>query len=100
MITSRVSATRPGSRGLNHSPVLRALRCLYVFQNFHRREPAGCAHDAAAGMGCGAAHIKIADRRAELRVTRHRAQEEKLLQRELALEDVSFAQAELAFQIQ
>ena len=73
---------------------------LEVFQNFESRQPPGRAHDAAAGMRGRSAHVEVLDRRAELRPSRHRPQEEELLQRELALEDVAFAQSELAFQIE
>ena len=46
------------------------------------------------------AHIKVANRRAVLRPSRHRAQKEQLLQREFALKDVAFRQAELALDVQ
>src|SRR6185312_3423431 len=99
MTTSRVPVTLSGSRRLNRATVLSTLRCLYIFQNFQGRQPSRCAHDAAARMGGGSAHIKVLDRCTKLGIAGNRSQEEKLLQRELALEDVSFAQAELAFQI-
>ena len=59
-----------------------------------------CAHDAAAGMRCRSAHVEILDRRAVLRPSRHRPQEEKLLERKLALENIAFAQSEFAFEIE
>ena len=46
------------------------------------------------------AHIKVLDGSAELRPTRHRPQEEELLQRKFALENVAFAKPELALQIE
>src|SRR5579862_3131389 len=46
------------------------------------------------------AHVEILDRRAELRVSRHRAQEEKLFQRKLTLKNVSFGKTPLALQIE
>ena len=67
-------------------------RPLEVFQDFESRQPAGAAHDAAAGMRGRSAHVQVLDRSAELRPTRHRPQEEKLLQRKLALENIAFAQ--------
>ena len=75
-------------------------RSLDVFQDFERREASGPAHDAAAGMRCRSAHVEILDGRAELRVSRHRPQEEKLLERKLALENVAFAQSPLAFEVE
>src|SRR6185437_8189507 len=99
MIASRVSATLPGSRGLNRATVLSTLRCLYIFQNFQGRQPSRCAHDAAARMGGGSAHIKVLDRCTKLGIAGNRSQEEKLLQRELALKDVSFAEPEFSLQI-
>src|ERR1051325_254025 len=71
-----------------------------VFQNFQRRKPSGRAHNAASWMCGRAAHIKVLDGRAELRITRYRTQKEKLLQRKLALENIAFTQTEFAFQIQ
>src|SRR5437764_2619300 len=73
---------------------------LPVVQDLHRRQPTGSAHDAAAGVRGRAAHIKVLHRRAVLRPSRDRTQEEQLLERELALEDVSFGQSELAFQVE
>ena len=58
------------------------------------------AHDAAAGMRGRSAHVQVLDRRAVLRPARDRTQEEKLLERKLALEDVAFGQAELAFEVE
>src|SRR5690349_24672084 len=46
-----------------------------------------------------AAHIKIGDRRAVIRPTRHRPQEEKLFERELTLKDISLCQAKFALQV-
>ena len=46
------------------------------------------------------AHVEIAHRRPILRPPWHWPQEEQLLQRELALEDVAFRQPPLAFEIE
>src|SRR3984885_7007605 len=73
---------------------------LDIFENFESREAAGGAHDAAAGMRGRAAHVKILDGSAEARVSRCGTQEEELLEREFALEDVAFAQTPLAFEIE
>src|SRR5580765_1877680 len=62
-------------------------------QDLECREPARAAHDAAAGMRARTALPVAADRRAVLGPLRHRAQEEELLERQLALEDVAFGQA-------
>src|SRR5216683_530166 len=61
------------------------------------RTTSGCS--APARMGRGSAHIKVLDGRAELRPARYWSQEEELLERKLALEDIAFAQAKIAFQI-
>src|SRR5215471_9683055 len=71
-----------------------------ILEDFERCQPSRRAHDAATRMRGRAAHIKVLDRRAELRVPRHGAQEEELLERQFALEDIAFAQAEFALQIQ
>src|SRR6185437_11231855 len=71
-----------------------------IFQDFQRGQPSGRAHDAAAGMRCRAAHVKVLDGRAELRITWHRTQEEKLLKRKLSLKNIAFAQPELTLQVQ
>ena len=73
---------------------------LEVFQDFESRQSSGTAHDAAAGMSGRSAHVQILDGSAELRPTRHRTQEEELLERKFALENIAFAQSELAFQIE
>src|ERR1700722_14303482 len=72
---------------------------LDVFENFESGEAAGRAHNAAAGMRGRTAHVEILDGRAEARVSRCRAEEEELLQRKFALEDVAFTQSPLAFEI-
>ena len=51
-------------------------------------------------MGGRSAHVEILDGRAELRPARHRPQEEKLLERKLALKNVAFAQSQFALQIE
>src|SRR6185437_15806780 len=94
--TSRASAIpAPRVRGLP------ARRCRPdIFQNLQRRQPSGGAHDAAAWMSGRPAHIKVLNGSAELRVSGYGTQEEKLLQRELALKDVALAESELAFQVE
>ena len=62
-------------------------------QNFERRQPPGCAHDAAARMRRRAAHEKVPDRRAVPRPSGHRPQKEKLFERKLALKNIPFGQA-------
>src|SRR5439155_15368157 len=63
------------------------------------REPARAAHDPAAGVRSRAALPVAADRRAVLRPTRHRPQEEELLQCQLALEDVALGEARDALDV-
>ena len=52
------------------------------------------------GCVAGAAHPQVADRRRVLRPAGSRPQEEQLFQRQLALEDIAFGQAELALEIE
>ena len=65
-----------------------------------RGVPPGRAHDAAAGMRRRSAHVEVAHRRLVLRPARRRPQEEQLLERQLALEDVAFGQAEVALDVE
>src|SRR5579862_2382535 len=71
-----------------------------VLENFESCKTSRRSHDAASGMGGRSAHIKVLNRCTEARVARCRTQEEKLLKRKLALEDVAFAQSPLAFEIE
>src|SRR5919108_577229 len=71
-----------------------------ILQNFQRCQTARRSHDAAARMCGRAAQIKVLDRRSILRPARYGTQEEKLLQRKLALKNIALAQPELAFQIE
>src|SRR5262245_6113919 len=71
-----------------------------VFEELESRIPAVGAHDAAARVRGGSAHVEAADRRPVLGPARRGPQEEKLLQRQLALEDVSFREAPLPLEIQ
>src|SRR5437016_3009511 len=71
-----------------------------IFKDFQGGQPSVRAHNSAARMGCRSAHVEILDRRAISRPARNRTQEEKLLQRQLALKNVAFAQAELALQVE
>src|SRR5438477_13185683 len=72
---------------------------LEVFQDFESSQSARPAHNAPARMRRRSAHVKVLDGGAELRPARQRPQEEKLLQRQLALKDITFAQPKVAFQI-
>ena len=72
---------------------------LGLLQDLQRGQAARSTHDAASGMSGRAAHPQVLDRRLVLRPARHRTQEEQLLQRQLALEDIAFGQSPLAFQI-
>src|ERR1700735_870075 len=74
-------------------------RPLCVLQNLQCRQSPIRAHDTAARVGGGTAHVEILDGGAVLRPACHRTQEEKLLQRKLALKNVSLAQSPFAFQI-
>src|SRR5215204_463890 len=58
------------------------------------------AHDSATGMRRRTAHVKVFDRRAILRPARCGSQEEELLERQFALENVSLRQSKLAFEIE
>src|SRR5207253_6329890 len=58
------------------------------------------AHDAAARMRRAAAHPQVPNRRVVLRPPGHRPREEQLLERQFALEDVSFGEPELALEIE
>ena len=71
-----------------------------MLQDFQGRQPSGRAHDAAAGMRGRAAHPQVLDGRLVLCPAGHRAQEEQLLQRELALEDVALGQSKFAFEVE
>ena len=51
------------------------------------------------GMGAGAAHIEILNRRAVFRPARHRAEKEELVQSQFALKNISFGEAELLLQV-
>ena len=69
-----------------------------------RRTPAaflpGAPMIPPPGMRRRAAHVEAADRRAVLRPARRRPQEEELLERELALEDVALRQPEHALDVE
>ena len=60
----------------------------------------GRAHDAAAGMRGRAAHVEAVDRRLVLRPAGHGPQEEELLERQLALEDVALGETPLALEVE
>ncbi len=61
---------------------------------------AGRAHDAAAGMCGGTAHIEVVDRRAVVGPPGHGAEEEKLFEGELALKDITLGETEFALEIE
>src|SRR5262245_18160965 len=69
-------------------------------ENPARRIAPRRTHDAAAGMRGGAAHPQVSNRRLVLGPSRRRAEEEKLLERQLALKNVPFAQPELPLEIE
>src|SRR5580698_1365120 len=58
------------------------------------------AGDAAARMRPRAAKIQSGDRRAVLRPSGDRAHEKKLLERKIAVKNISFGQAVRAFQVE
>src|SRR5437899_4415987 len=82
------------------SVLIRVNLWLNIFQNLHRRIPSARSHNAAAGMRCRSAHVKVLDWRAILCPTRRRSQKEKLFQGQLALENISFGQTKFAFEIE
>jgi len=59
-----------------------------------------CAHNAAAGMRGGTAHIEIVDRGAVVGPAGDGAEKEKLFQGEFALKDVALREAEFAFEVE
>src|SRR5439155_19927866 len=69
-------------------------------QDSQRGVAPGRAHDAAAWMRRRAAHPELPNRRLVLSPAGNRAREEQLLERQLALKDVAFRQAELALEIE
>src|SRR5215472_982539 len=71
-----------------------------MFKNLERRQASGRAHNAAPRVRSRPTHIKVLNGRAELRPAWHRSQKEKLLERKFALENISFAQPPLAFEIE
>src|SRR5262249_62344916 len=73
---------------------------LPVGQNPHRRVLAGRAHDAASRVGRRAAHVEISDWGRVLRPAWRWTQEEELLQGQLPLKDVAFAQPERALDVE
>src|SRR5215471_3298599 len=73
---------------------------LRVLQDFQRRQPPVRTHDAAAWMGCRATHVKVLDRGAILRPSRHGTEKEQLFEREFSLKDIAFTQPEFPLQIE
>ena len=71
-----------------------------IFEDFEGGEAAGRTHDASAGMRGGAAHIKIFDGGAIAGPSSNGAKEEKLFERKFALENISFGEADLLFDIE
>ena len=82
------------------SPVRAARVPAPVLQDLQRGDAAGRAHDPAAGVRGRAAHVEAAHGRAVAGPARHRPQEEELLERQLALEDVALGQAPLALEVE
>src|SRR6266404_1012645 len=71
-----------------------------VFEDDLAGDAAGRAHDAAARMRSGTAHIKVVDRSAIVSPPRNWAEKEKLFEGEFALEDVALGQAEFALEVE
>ena len=65
-----------------------------------RRIVAGSTGDAAARMRAGAAQVESIYRRAVLRPARNGAHEEKLIERQVTMKNISFGQAVSAFEIE
>lgn len=65
-----------------------------------RRVVAGRSGHSSAGMRAGSAQVQPFDRRAILRPTGHRAHEEKLLERKIAVKNIALGEAVGAFQIE
>ena len=63
-------------------------------------DAARCAHDAAAGVCRGAAHIKVVDGSAVISPAGNGAKEKKLLEGEFALENVALREAEFALEVE
>src|SRR3954468_23347227 len=73
---------------------------LFIFENHHRRIATAGAHDAAARMRGGPAHVKVPDGRTVLRPSRRGPKKKNLLQRQLALENIAFRQSKLALEVE
>src|SRR5215469_7804186 len=71
-----------------------------IFEDFEGGEAAGRAHDAAAGMRGGTAHIKVLDGGAIAGPSGDGAKEEKLFERKFALENIAFGEADLLFDVE
>src|SRR5712691_14175 len=71
-----------------------------IARNLFRRERPGSAVESGSGMRARATHIKVADRRRIACKTEQRARDEQLIERELAVEDVTAGQAVRALEIQ
>src|SRR5690606_36877652 len=69
-------------------------------QDLPRGSVAGCAGDAATGMGAGSAHIEAGDRPAVIRVAKHGPRGKNLSEIERAVENVAADQAESPFEIE
>src|SRR2546428_8706711 len=71
-----------------------------IGEDLHGRISPGCPHDSAARMGRRAAHVEAVDWRFVLGPAGRGAQEEQLLERQLALADVALRQTPDALQVQ
>src|SRR6476469_8396944 len=92
-----VAATSP----LTPAPMMTTSVITSMFLQYpERRISPGRAHDAAAGMRGGSAHIEIADRRRVLGPPGRRTQEEQLFEGELSLEDIAFGEAPFSLEIE
>src|SRR5205807_2531556 len=73
---------------------------LPVAQRLMRCIPPGCSGNSASGMRSCSAEIESVNGRAVLRPSSHGTHKEKLLQAQIAMEDVALGQTIGAFQIQ
>src|SRR5579872_4475269 len=99
-MSSVVSLDSEGESKLKHRHRVLQRKLTCIFQNFQCREPSRRTHDPSSGMGSRSAHVQVLDRSPEARKSRHRAQEEKLLQRKFALKNIAFAQSPFALKVE
>src|SRR4029077_3793786 len=76
-----------------------SMQLVQIAQDGARGIGARSAHHTASRMSAGAAHVDAAHRRAVLRVPGYRAVEEQLIERELALKNVSLSKTDLVLDV-